>query len=52
MGKQPSGALSRLLLKPADILESIDDLPDNILVSKDKMTTRGMLMNSSINNEE
>jgi hypothetical protein len=28
MGKQPLGALSKLLLKPADIPEFIEDLPD------------------------
>jgi hypothetical protein len=37
MGKQPLGALSKLLLKPADIPEFIEDLPD-VLTGKEKKT--------------
>jgi hypothetical protein len=40
MGKQPSGALSKLLLNPADILELIDDLPDVIALAKGQAATR------------
>jgi hypothetical protein len=34
MGKQPLGALSKLLLKPADIPEFIDDMPDVLTLAK------------------
>jgi hypothetical protein len=34
MGKQPLGALSKLLLKPADIPEFIADLPDVLPLAK------------------
>jgi hypothetical protein len=36
MGKQPSGALSKLLLKPADIPEFIEDLPNMPPLAKGK----------------
>jgi hypothetical protein len=36
MGKQPLGALSKLLLKPADIPEIIEDLPDVLTLAKKK----------------
>jgi hypothetical protein len=36
IGKQPSGALSKLLLKPADIPESIEDLLNVMLLAKEK----------------
>jgi hypothetical protein len=36
MVKQPSGALSKLLLKPADIPEFIEDLPDVQPLAKGK----------------
>jgi hypothetical protein len=36
MGKQPLGALSKLLLKPADIPEFIEDLPDVLTLAKKK----------------
>jgi hypothetical protein len=36
MGKQPSCALSKLLLKPADIPEFIEDLPDVLTLVKKK----------------
>jgi hypothetical protein len=34
MGKQPSGALSKLLLNPADITEYNEDLPDVLSLAK------------------
>jgi hypothetical protein len=34
MGKQPLGALSKLLLMPADIPELIEDLPDVLALEK------------------
>jgi hypothetical protein len=34
MGKHPSGALPKLLLKPADIPEFIEDLPDVLPLAK------------------
>jgi hypothetical protein len=34
MGKQPLGALSKLLLKPADIPEFIEDFPDVLTLAK------------------
>jgi hypothetical protein len=36
MGKQPLGALSKLLLMPADIAEIIEDLPDVLALAKKK----------------
>jgi hypothetical protein len=36
MGKQPSGALSKLLLMPADIPEFIEDLPHVLTLAKKK----------------
>jgi hypothetical protein len=36
MGKQPLSALSKLLLKPADIPEFIEDLPDVLTLAKKK----------------
>jgi hypothetical protein len=36
MGKQPLGALSKLLLMPADIPEVIEDLPDVLALAKKK----------------
>jgi hypothetical protein len=33
-GKQPLGALSKLLLMPADIPELIEDLPDVLTLAK------------------
>jgi hypothetical protein len=36
MGKQPSGALSKLLLMPADIPEFIEDLPDVLALANKK----------------
>jgi hypothetical protein len=36
MYKQPLGALSKLLLKPADIPEFIEDLPDLLTLAKKK----------------
>jgi hypothetical protein len=36
MGKQPLGALSKLLLMPADIPEFIEDLPDVQALAKKK----------------
>jgi hypothetical protein len=36
MGKQPSGALSKLLLKLLDIPECIEDLLDVLSLAKDK----------------
>jgi hypothetical protein len=40
MGKQPLGALSKLLLMPADIPESIEDLPDVLALAKRKNMKR------------
>jgi hypothetical protein len=37
MGKQPLGALSNLLLMPADIPEFIEDLPDVLTLAKKNM---------------
>jgi hypothetical protein len=34
MGKQPLGALSNILLKPADIPESVEDLPNVLPLAK------------------
>jgi hypothetical protein len=39
MGKQPLGALSKLLLKPADIPEFIEDLPDVITLAQKKQAS-------------
>jgi hypothetical protein len=39
MGKQASGALSKLLLKPTGIPELIGDLPDVIPLAKSKNAT-------------
>jgi hypothetical protein len=36
MGKQPLGALSKLLLMPADIPEFIEELPDVLALAKKK----------------
>jgi hypothetical protein len=36
IGKQPLGALSKLLLKPTDIPEFIEDLPDVLALAKKK----------------
>jgi hypothetical protein len=36
MGKQPLGALSKLLLMPADIPEFIEELPDVLTLAKKK----------------
>jgi hypothetical protein len=36
MGKQPLGALSKLLLMPADVPEFIEDLPDVLALAKKK----------------
>jgi hypothetical protein len=36
MGKQPLGALSKLLLMPAAIPELIEDLPDVLALAKEK----------------
>jgi hypothetical protein len=36
MGKQPLGALSKLVLKPADIPECIEGLPDVLALEKKK----------------
>jgi hypothetical protein len=36
MAKQPLGALSKLLLMPADIPECIEDLPDVLTLAKKK----------------
>jgi hypothetical protein len=40
MGKQPYGALSKLLLMPADIPEFIEDLPDVPTLAKKKNMKR------------
>jgi hypothetical protein len=40
MGKQPLGVLSKLLLKPADIPEFIEDLPDVLTLAKQKNMKR------------
>jgi hypothetical protein len=36
VGKQPLGALSKLLLKPADMPDSIEDLPNVLPLAKKK----------------
>jgi hypothetical protein len=36
MGKKPLGALSKLLLMPADIPEFIEDLPDVLTLARKK----------------
>jgi hypothetical protein len=36
IGKQPVGALSKLLFKPADIPELIEDLPNVLELAKKK----------------
>jgi hypothetical protein len=40
MGKQPLGALSKLLLLSADIPEFIEDLPDVLTLAKNKNMKR------------
>jgi hypothetical protein len=40
MGKQPLGALSKLLLMPADIPEFLEDLPDVLALAKKKNMKR------------
>jgi hypothetical protein len=52
MGKQPSGALSKLLLKSADILELFEHLPDVVPVAKSKNARRRMQMKSSAHDED
>jgi hypothetical protein len=47
MGKQLSSALSKLLLKPADIPGLIEDLPDEISVATGKKMRRRKQMKSS-----
>jgi hypothetical protein len=51
IGKQNLGALSKLLLKPADIPELIEDLSDAIPVPKGKKATRRKQIKSSANDE-
>jgi hypothetical protein len=51
MNKQPSGALSKVLLKPADIPELIEDLPDVIPLANGKKATRRKQLRSSVHNE-
>jgi hypothetical protein len=41
MGKQPLGALSKLLFMPADIPEFIEDLPDVLALAKNKHEASG-----------
>jgi hypothetical protein len=41
MDKQPLGALSKLLLMPADIPEFIEDLPDVLALAKKKTRSVG-----------
>jgi hypothetical protein len=41
MGKQPLGALSKLLPMPANILEFIEDLPDVLALAKKKTRSVG-----------
>jgi hypothetical protein len=41
MGKQPLGALSKLLLMPADMPEFIEDLPDVLALAKKKILSVG-----------
>jgi hypothetical protein len=41
MSKQPLGALSKLLLIPADIPEFIEDLPDVLMLAKKKHEAPG-----------
>jgi hypothetical protein len=52
MGKQRSGALSKLLLKPANISEFIEDLLDFIPLTKGKNSTRRKQAKSSAHDEE
>jgi hypothetical protein len=40
MGKQPMGALSKLLLMPANIPEFIEDLPDVLALAKKNIMKR------------
>jgi hypothetical protein len=40
MGRQPLGTLSKFLLKPADIPEFIEDLPDGLTLAKKKNKKR------------
>jgi hypothetical protein len=41
MGKQPLGVLSKLLLKPADIPEFIEDLPNGLTLAKKEQEASG-----------
>jgi hypothetical protein len=52
MGEQPSGALSKLRFKPADISALIEDLPDAMLVVEGKVTTRRKQIKSSAHDED
>jgi hypothetical protein len=52
MVKMPSGALSKLLHKPADIPELFEDLPGVIPVAKGKNATRRNQTKSSAHDEE
>jgi hypothetical protein len=52
IGKQYSGALSKHILKPADITELVEGLPDVIPVTKGKNVTRRKQMKSSTHDEE
>jgi hypothetical protein len=44
MGKQPLGALSKLLLMPAVIQEFIENLPDELALAKKKHEASGASM--------
>jgi hypothetical protein len=47
MDKQPLGALSKLLLNPADIPEFIEDLSDVLQLAKNKPIKRREQMKSN-----
>jgi hypothetical protein len=52
MSKQPSGALSKFLLKPAIYPEFIEDWPEAIPLAKGKKVTRRKQGKSSAHDEE
>jgi hypothetical protein len=52
LGKHPSCAQSKLILKPADILELFEDLLDVAPLAKGKKATRRKQMKSSAHGEE
>jgi hypothetical protein len=52
MGKQPSGALSKIILKPADIPEFVKNLPDVLPLAKGNNIRKREQINPSVLNKD